>query len=123
MRLLRFFFFKVSLTAGPSFVYGRPPSLDIVVSAWLDSTISISSQVTRTSQSNPTSHINNTNTTDITTAIATHCNKKSIYVFPEKELCGFSPNIHIYVSVSDLYIPRIGPNIFLQQNRQNRGNK
>ncbi len=30
---------------------------------------------------------------------------------------------HIHVSVSDLYIPRIGPHIFLQQNRQtSRGN-
>jgi hypothetical protein len=27
-------------------------------------------------------------------------------------------NFHIHVSVSDLYIPRIGPHIFLQQNRQ-----
>ncbi len=37
---------------------------------------------------------------------------------------GLSPNFHIPVSVSDLYIPRIDPHIFLQQNRQtNRGNK
>jgi hypothetical protein len=28
------------------------------------------------------------------------------------------PNFHIHVSVSDLHIPRIGPHIFLQQNRQ-----
>jgi hypothetical protein len=35
----------VSLTAGPAFGYGRPPSLDIVTSAWLDSIISVSSQV------------------------------------------------------------------------------
>jgi hypothetical protein len=41
-----------------------------------------------------------------------------IYVFLEKELRGLSPNIHIHVSVSDLYIPRIGPHIFLQQNSQ-----
>ncbi len=39
-------------------------------------------------------------------------------MFPEKELRGLSPNFHILVSVSDLYIPRIGPPIFLQQNRQ-----
>jgi hypothetical protein len=46
-----------------------------------------------------------------------------IYVFPEKELHGPSANFHIHVSVSDLYILRIGPHIFLQQNRQtNRGN-
>jgi hypothetical protein len=47
-----------------------------------------------------------------------HCKEISIYVFPEKELRGLSPNIHIYVSVSDLYIPTIGPPIFLQQNKQ-----
>ncbi len=35
-----------------------------------------------------------------------HCNEKTIYVFPEKELSGLSPNFHIHVSVSDLYIPR-----------------
>ena len=35
----------------------------------------------------------------------------SIYVFPEKELGDLSPNFHIHVSVSDLYIPRIGPHI------------
>ena len=46
-----------------------------------------------------------------------------MYVFPEEELRDLSPNFHIRVSVNDLYIPRIGPHIFLQQNRQtNRGN-
>jgi hypothetical protein len=45
-----------------------------------------------------------------------HLNENPIYVFPEKELCDLSPNFHIYVSVSDLNIPRIGPHIFLQQN-------
>jgi hypothetical protein len=46
-----------------------------------------------------------------------------MYVFPEKELRGLSPNFHIHVSVSDLYIPRNGPPTFLQQNRQaGRGN-
>ncbi len=34
-----------------------------------------------------------------------HCNEKS----PEKELRGLSPHFHIHVSVSDVYIPRIGP--------------
>jgi hypothetical protein len=48
-----------------------------------------------------------------------HCNKNSIYVFPEKELHGLSPNFHIHVSVSELYIPRIGPQFFLLQKRQN----
>ncbi len=40
--------------------------------------------------------------------------KKPIYVFPEKELRGLSPNFHIHVSVCDLYILRIGPYFFLQ---------
>ncbi len=36
---------------------------------------------------------------------------------------GLSPNFHIHVSVSDLQIPRIGPQIFLHDNKQtNRGN-
>ncbi len=53
----------------------------------------------------------------------THCKEISIYVNLEKELRGLSPNFHIHVSVSDLYIPTIGPSIFLEQNRQiNRGN-
>jgi hypothetical protein len=39
-------------------------------------------------------------------------------VFPEKELPGLSPNFHIHVFVSDLYIPMIGPPFFLQQNSQ-----
>jgi hypothetical protein len=44
-----------------------------------------------------------------------HC----ICVFPEKELRAASvQKFHIHVSVSNLYIPRIGPHIFLQQNRQ-----
>ncbi len=52
-----------------------------------------------------------------------HCKEISIYALPEKELRGLSPNLHIHVSVSDLYIPTIGPPIFLQQNRQaDRGN-
>ena len=36
----------------------------------------------------------------------------------KSHLCLLSPHSHIHVSVSDLYIPRIGPHIFLQQNRQ-----
>jgi hypothetical protein len=46
-----------------------------------------------------------------------HCNENPIYVFPEKELRDLSPNFHIHVSVSDLYILIIGPHIFLQQNK------
>ncbi len=44
-------------------------------------------------------------------ANALHCNENPIYVFPEKELRGLSPNFLIHVSVSVLYIPRIGPHI------------
>ncbi len=40
-----------------------------------------------------------------------HCNGNSVYIFLFWELCGLSPNFHIHVSVSDLYIPRIGPHI------------
>jgi hypothetical protein len=52
-----------------------------------------------------------------------HCKEISMYEFPEKELRGLSPNVNVHVSVSDLYIPSIGPPIFMQQNRQtDRGN-
>ncbi len=30
-----------------------------------------------------------------------------IKIFPEKELCGNSPNFHIHVSARDFYIPTI----------------
>jgi hypothetical protein len=43
-----------------------------------------------------------------------HCTENRIYVFPEKEL----HNSYIHVSVRYLYIPRMGPHIWLQQNRQ-----
>jgi hypothetical protein len=33
-----------------------------------------------------------------------HCNERSIYAFLFRELRGLSPNFHIHVSVSDLYI-------------------
>jgi hypothetical protein len=52
-----------------------------------------------------------------------HCKEYPIYVFLFWELRGLSPNFHIHVPVSNLYIPRIGPRISLQQNRQtNPGN-
>ncbi len=38
-----------------------------------------------------------------------HCNENPIYLFLFWELRGLSPNFHIHVSVSDLYIPRIDP--------------
>ncbi len=40
-----------------------------------------------------------------------HCNGNSVYMFLFWELHGLSPNFHIHVSVSDLYIPKIGPHI------------
>ncbi len=36
-------------------------------------------------------------------------------IFPEKENRGLSPNFHIHVSVSDLYIPTIGVPILLEE--------
>ncbi len=53
-----------------------------------------------------------------------------IYVFPEMKRCGLvisktelqynilSPNFHIHVSATDLYIPRIDLPFLLQPNRQ-----
>ncbi len=41
----------------------------------------------------------------------THCNGNSVYIFLFWELRGLSPNFHIHVSVSDLYITRISPHI------------
>jgi hypothetical protein len=43
---------------------------------------------------------------------------KSHLCFSFWELRGLSPNFHIHVPVSGLFIPRIGPHISLQQNRQ-----
>ncbi len=58
---------------------------------------------------------------DITTVIIhrikPHCKENSIYVFLFWKLRGLRPNFRIHVSVNDLYIPRIGPQIWLQQNR------
>jgi hypothetical protein len=47
-----------------------------------------------------------------------HSKENPVYVFIFWELRGLSPNFHIPVSVSDLYIPKISPYISLQQNRQ-----
>jgi hypothetical protein len=53
-----------------------------------------------------------------------HCNENPIFVFLFWELCGSQFHFHIHVSVSDLYIPRISPHIWLQQNRKtDPGNK
>ncbi|XP_023321023.1 uncharacterized protein LOC111695815 [Eurytemora carolleeae] len=43
---------QVSLTAGPAFGYGRPPSLDIVTSAWIDMGVSYGSKVSITGSQN-----------------------------------------------------------------------
>jgi hypothetical protein len=37
-----------------------------------------------------------------------HCKEISTYECPKMELRGLSPNFRMHVSVSDLYIPRIG---------------
>jgi hypothetical protein len=50
--------------------------------------------------------------------VSSHSKENPIYVFLFWELRGLSPNFHIHMSVSDLYIPTIGPHISLQQNRQ-----
>jgi hypothetical protein len=47
-----------------------------------------------------------------------HCNGNSAYIFLFWELRGLSPNFHIHVSVSDLYIPRIGP--YISSSRKGR---
>ncbi len=46
----------------------------------------------------------------------THWNGNSVYIFLFWELRGLSPNFHIHVSVSDLYIPRIGPHLSSSRN-------
>ncbi len=40
------------------------------------------------------------------------CKENSTYVFLFWELRGLYPNFHIHVSVSHLYIPRIGPHMY-----------
>jgi hypothetical protein len=44
-----------------------------------------------------------------------HGTKNSKQIFPEMKLHGLVPNFHIHVSLSDLYIPMIGPPILLQK--------
>ncbi len=55
---------------------------------------------------------------ETTHQVSLHCTENPIYVFPEMKLRGLVPNYYIHVSVSYLYIPRIGLPIWLQQNRQ-----
>jgi hypothetical protein len=52
-----------------------------------------------------------------------HCKENPIYVFLFYELRGLSPNFQIHVSVSNLYVLRIGPHISQQQNRQTHPRK
>ncbi len=47
----------------------------------------------------------------ICSTVYTYCNENPIYVFLFWELRDLSPDFHIHVSVSDLYIPGIGPYI------------
>jgi hypothetical protein len=51
-------------------------------------------------------------------ALQRHNTENSKQIFPEKKLCGSSPNCHLHVSVSDLYTstPTIGLPILLQEN-------
>jgi hypothetical protein len=37
-----------------------------------------------------------------------HCTENPIFKFPEMKLPALVPNSYIHVSVSDLYIPRVG---------------
>ncbi len=45
-----------------------------------------------------------------------HCKGNSVYIFLFWELRGLSPNFYIHVSVSNLYISRIGPHISSSRN-------
>jgi hypothetical protein len=56
--------------------------------------------------------------TDITVVhtLQRHNTENSKQIYPEKELRGLSPNFHIHVSVSDLYISTIGLPILLHEN-------
>ncbi len=49
-------------------------------------------------------------------ALQRYNTENSKQIFPEKELGGHSPNYHIQVSMSDLYITRTGLSILLQEN-------
>jgi hypothetical protein len=38
-----------------------------------------------------------------------HCTENLKHIFPEMKLRGLVPDFYVHVSVSDLYIPMIGP--------------
>jgi hypothetical protein len=44
----------------------------------------------------------------------THCTENPIYIFPEMEHRGLIPNSYIHVSVSNLYVPKVGLPIWLR---------
>jgi hypothetical protein len=56
----------------------------------------------RTTETSPKNLIDS-----LTNPSALHNTENTKQIFPEKELCGHSPNFHIHVSVSDLYISPI----------------
>jgi hypothetical protein len=57
-------------------------------------------------------------------ALQRHWTENLNKIFPERKLCGLSPNFYIHISVSDLYIPNIGLSTWLQENWwTDRGNK
>ncbi len=51
---------------------------------------------------------------------AIHCIEKVMHLFQQMELSGLVPNSYIHVSVSDLYFPRIGLPIWMQQKLADR---
>ena len=57
------------------------------------------------------------NTVNRETTLQRTNTENSKQIFPEKELRGHSPNFHIHVSLSDLYIPTIDLPILLQEIR------
>ncbi len=48
-------------------------------------------------------------------ALQRHNTENSKQIFPEKELCGYSPNFHSHVSLGDLHILMIDLPILLQE--------
>jgi hypothetical protein len=55
---------------------------------------------------------------EYSTKLLKYLERKSDLCTPRKETARLSPNFHMHASVADLYIPTIGPHIFLPQNRQ-----
>jgi hypothetical protein len=49
-----------------------------------------------------------------------YCKEIWIYVFPKRKLCGLSPNFHIHVSVSEIYIPTVRSTFVFSCNRIGR---